>query len=388
MAAVCTAAMAQPQEEKKGKNIFVGAGLGAMTVFNDGMNSPTLNIEIQVGKYLTPTWGIRGELSGLWQSLEEQSTGYSKYCKKFGELNLDAMLNLNSLFGNKNVARVVDVYIFGGPTLNISSAVSKSVSYSSTVTSASDVNVTVSGDGGSSYVSGQTITATVDENDTYSTSGTRLRVGATVGLGLGFNLNTSWAITLEGRLGVTPSIFGYGSDCRTAEATGRLNVGFIYTIGGKNFTPKCAKIDMDAINEELNRYRAELARTQEELDKCRNAGPRIETREVVKENPVTSFAVFFKLGSSKIDEFGKAQIQLAAKIIKQGGDKKYKVSAYADKGTGSADINQKLSDARAQAVYDALVAEGVSASQLEIVSNGGVDDIFGTPQTTRVVVTE
>ena len=53
-------------------------------------------------------------------------------------------------------------------------------------------------------------------------------------------------------------------------------------------------------------------------------------------------------------------IQLAAKILKANPDKKYKIAGYADKATGSAKWNQKLSEARAQAVYDALIKEGVS----------------------------
>ena len=39
-----------------------------------------------------------------------------------------------------------------------------------------------------------------------------------------------------------------------------------------------------------------------------------------------------------------------------------------------------------QAVYDALIAEGVSANQLQIVSNGGVDNMFGDAESTRVVI--
>ena len=39
------------------------------------------------------------------------------------------MLNLNSLFGNKNVNRAVDVYLFGGPTMNIATAVDGVVVY-------------------------------------------------------------------------------------------------------------------------------------------------------------------------------------------------------------------------------------------------------------------
>ena len=390
MAVVGTAAYADDKKgDKGGKNYFIGAGLGAMTVFNDGMNSPTLNIYIQGGKYITPTWGVRGALSGLWQSLEEQSSGYYKYCKKFGELNLDAMLNLNSLFGNKNIERAVDVYLFAGPTLSLSSAVSGSVVYNASSSSSTSTTTGTTSEGYSYTQNTTTYTISYDPEYGYEYGNAKLRVGATVGIGLGFNINTSWAITAEARLAVTPSIFGQMSDCRKAEATGRLNVGFIYTIGGKNFKT-APDIDIDALNDEINRCREAMNKAQQDAAAARNAAANAkpEVREVVKEKPVTAFAVFFKIGRSEITAQDKVNIGLAAKIIKQNPDKKYKVSAYADKATGSAATNQRLTDARAKAVYDALVAEGVSESQLEIVSNGGTDNMFGTNELNRVVITE
>ena len=54
-------------------------------------------------------------------------------------------------------------------------------------------------------------------------------------------------------------------------------------------------------------------------------------------------AVFFQIGKSKIDDYGMVNIQLAAKILKANPDKKYKIAGYADKATGSAKWNQKLS---------------------------------------------
>ena len=69
-------------------------------------------------------------------------------------------------------------------------------------------------------------------------------------------------------------------------------------------------------------------------------------------------------------------------------DKKYKIAGYADKATGSSKWNQKLSEARAQAVYDALVKEGVSKDQLELVGFGGTDNMFGKNFLNRVVILE
>lgn len=380
LAGAGTAAFAQEAEKKATDNMFVGAGVGIMSVFNDGMNSPTFNINVQVGKYLTPTWGIRGVLSGAWQSLETQSNGYSNYCKKFGELNLDAMLNLNSLFGNKNYNRAFDVYLFGGPTLNLSRAVDGGIAY---VPDQTEIEVDW----------GQSANVGVTPQYTYKSHGAKVRVGATVGLGLAYNINENWAVNLEARAGVTPSIFGMGSDCRKAEATGRLNVGFAYTFGGKNFTPATAKVDQTAINDEVNKYRAELAQAQTDLANTKNALANAQketvTKEVIKEVQVAGpRAIFFKLGSAQIDDYGKVNIQLAAKILKANPDKKYKIAGYADKATGSSAVNQKLSERRAQAVYDALIAEGVDENQIELVGFGGTDNMFGKDYLNRVVIME
>lgn len=79
LASSFTALNAQEQENKKSDNIYIGGGIGAMSVFNDGMNSPTLNINVKLGKYITPVWGIRAEIAGAWQSLEKQDFGFQDY---------------------------------------------------------------------------------------------------------------------------------------------------------------------------------------------------------------------------------------------------------------------------------------------------------------------
>ncbi|WP_291528203.1 OmpA family protein [Bacteroides sp. UBA939] len=377
LAGASVATVDAQEKQEASDNIFIGAGVGAMTVFNDGLNSPTLNINLQVGKYLTPTWGVRGVLSGAWQSLEKQNHGYSNYCKKFGEINLDAMLNLNSLFGNKNVNRAVDVYLFGGPTINFSTAVGGTVTYNQT--------------GDLTQTPGEPTAVEFTPAYAYSSQGVKARVGATAGLGFGYNVSNKLAITLEGRLGVTPSIFGNGSDCRKAEATGRLNLGLAYTLGGKGFVPREAKVDQNAINEEVNKYRGELAQAQADLANAKNALANAKgvTKEVVKEIEVAGpRAIFFRIGSAQIDDYGTVNIQLAAKTLKANPGKKYKIAGYADKATGSSSWNQKLSEKRAQAVYDALLKEGVSKDQLELVGFGGTANMFGKNYLNRVVILE
>ena len=368
LAGACLTMNAQEKDkyytEKGSDNIFVGVGVGGMAVFNGGMNTPTFNFNVSVGKYINPVWGVRGQIGGLWQSLDKQDNDYYGYCKKFGEINLDAMLNLINLFGGYNPDRAFNLYLFGGPTMNIGKAV--------------DTNITLN-------------PTTGEDSRTYVEHGLKARFGATVGLGLGYDITDKWALNLEARAGVTPSIFGDASDCRKAEATGRLTIGAAYTFGGKKFVPLVSKIEKDAINEEINKYRSELAKAQADLADAKNALANVkpEVKEVVKEVQVAGpRAIFFKIGSAKIDDYGKVNIQLAAKILKANPDKKYKIAGYADKATGSVSLNQKLSEKRAQAVYDALVAEGVNGDQLELVGFGGTENMFGKNYLNRVVILE
>ena len=210
--------------KKATDNIFFGFGIGGMSVINGGFNTPTLNLNIQLGKYITPTWGVRAEISGLWQSLDKQDHNwfetnvkeYKDYCKMFGELNLDAMLNVTNWLGGYNPDRAVDFYLFAGPTMNLASK--------------------------GTVFTGETSGA--NEAILEGTSGCKVRIGATAGLGIDFYLNNKWAINVESRFGVSPSIFGWGSDYRTAEATGRLTIGAKYTFNGINF---CKPVSEEAV---------------------------------------------------------------------------------------------------------------------------------------------
>ncbi|MBQ8674531.1 MAG: OmpA family protein [Bacteroides sp.] len=369
VAGVCATVNAQEKTkyytDKASDNIFLGVGVGGMSVINGGFNTPTFNLNVSLGKYITPVWGVRGQIGGFWQSLDEQDTQYHDYCRKFGEVNLDAMLNVINLFAGYNPDRKFNLYLFGGPTMNLAKAVDTNITY----------------DGNNNY-------AEVREYDEH---GLKARFGATAGLGISYDINSYWALNLEGRVGVTPSIFGDASDCRKAEATGRLNVGFAYTFGGKKFVSCEAKIDKTAINDEVNKYREELAQAQTDLAQTKNALANVqrETKEVVKEIEVAGpRAIFFGIGSSKIDDYGMVNIQLAAKVLKANPDKKYKIAGYCDKATGSSSFNQKLSEKRAQAVYDALIAEGVDKDQLELVGFGGTENMFGKDYLNRVVILE
>ena len=215
-------------------------------------------------------------------------------------------------------------------------------------------------------------------------------VNGSVGLQGAFNVHKNWDINIEARGEVSPSIFGKNSSAHTDGAVSLL-AGATYYFGGKKFVPYVAKVNQDAINDELNRYRAELAQAQQDLADSKNAyvAPAAPAQEVVKLVETAGVrAIFFNLGSAKIDDYGMVNIRLIAKAMKADSSKSYKIAGYCDKATGSSTANQTLSEKRAKAVYDALVAEGVPANQLELVGFGGTANMFGKDYLNRVVIME
>lgn len=83
-------------------------------------------------------------------------------------------------------------------------------------------------------------------------------------------------------------------------------------------------------------------------------------------------SVFFAFNSSKIASKKEIiNLQSLADAAKNAGVK-LSVVGYADSATGSAEYNQKLSEARAKAVAEKLVELGVPQDQLVVEGKGGV----------------
>ena len=352
---------ANAQTATKGNDLFVGVGGGVITTFNQGLNTPAFYGNIMVGKYVTPIWGVRAVVGGPFQTLDEHNgnaanfgtagTYYNKKNKLFGELNADVLFNIANLFAD-DLAKF-DVYAFMGPTLNLSSVGTK-------FANAANQN---------------SMAVRVEEAD-----GLKARVGATAGLGLGYNITNEWEVALEGRFGVTPSVFGDASQYRKGEGTGRLTLNAIYTIGGKN--GKFARAAAAAAAAGYLSKEAADALARDYAAKNPKIVEKVVEKEVIKEveklinNEIpASTAVFFTIGKANLTDADKARLKLYAESIKDV-DATFSVAGYADKKTGSVKTNQVLSEKRAKAVYDYLVSCGVPASKLETSANGGVDPIF------------
>ena len=100
--------------------------------------------------------------------------------------------------------------------------------------------------------------------------------------------------------------------------------------------------------------------------------------------------VTFQINKSKLSNEARVNLGFLAEAIKNSDPNAvYTITGHADKGTGSAKTNERLSRERAEAVYKCLVEEfGVNEKQLRIDYKGGVDNMFyDDPRLSRAVIT-
>ena len=109
--------------------------------------------------------------------------------------------------------------------------------------------------------------------------------------------------------------------------------------------------------------------------------PAIETKKTQKVTQNISFA----LAKSSITPENKKIITQVAEWAKENKGT-IALTGYADKGTGNATINQKISEQRVQAVKAELIRQGVSASRITTDAKGDTVQPFAQNDQNRVVI--
>lgn len=365
-------------------NFFISVGAGIQGTPNPDTKfgkSITPLINVSVGKLITPVWGVRAQGYG-WSSKLVTDYPFANYNgdevtrkERYFGLNLDGMVNLTNLFCGYKPGRAFEFTLFAGPSMNVVK------NFSGWQLGYKEVSTPVEG--------GTQVTQVVDPATSKPAGNAwRCLVGASVGLGAKYNITPEWAIDLEARGQVTPSIMGSLTSAKT-DGYFHFTVGATYTIGGKKFSEAgMSESQKEAVNDKLNEYQSQLQQAEQALAQAKTETKTV-VKEVTKEVAVPGpRAVFFKIGTSKIDDYGMVNIKLAAEIMKNNPGKKYKVAGYADKATGNKTINERLAKQRAEAVRDALIAQGVNKDQIEVISFSSEDNMFGKDALNRVVILE
>jgi outer membrane protein OmpA-like peptidoglycan-associated protein len=222
-------------------------------------------------------------------------------------------------------------------------------------------------------------------------------LGAKTGFAIDFNLGSSKASTIR----VEPSVLwnlskpgnSYGNLAFNSKgAQFALGVKYIFNFKTSNGTHHFKTYDVGAMQSEIERLNAELAKKPKEVIKevpvekiVEKPVEKIVEKTIVKETQLAP-VVIFQLGKSTIDASQKPSVAMIAKYMQNHPTSKVLINGYASP-EGNPELNQKLSDARAKAVYDMLVnVYKISPNRLAHKGLGVTDELFDENDWNRVAV--
>ena len=218
-------------------------------------------------------------------------------------------------------------------------------------------------------------------------------LGAKTGFAIDFNLGSSKASTIR----VEPSVLwnlskpgnSYGNLAFNSKgAQFALGVKYIFNFKTSNGTHHFKTYDVGAMQSEIERLNAELAKKPKEVIKEVPVEKIVEKpveKTIVKETQLAP-VVIFRLGKSTIDASQKPSVAMIAKYMQNHPTSKVLINGYASP-EGNPELNQKLSDARAKAVYDMLVnVYKISPNRLTHKGLGVTDELFDENDWNRVAV--
>jgi len=373
-------------------NCFITLGAGAQFYMGDNEKHMhfkdllTPAIDLSIGKWFSPALGLQisytgYKFKGLWadhyagqnfKTDKEYTNPKSNYKgtgklyeqkANFFNLHTEGLLNLNNLFwGYKERFYSIIPYVGVGWIRSYNAPetdVKKHVDYitfnagiinSFRLSDALSLNVTIRGaivnDGFDGEVSGNYYKGPADQEQ-----------------------------ELKGQGGQNYHFDGYGG------ITVGLTYRFKYRGWDKARSVKTTRNDEKQIAllmDNINQLRAE----NEEL---RNMPPAI-----IEENQIITFPYLVNFVIDKVVVVNREKVNLSfvAEMMKTLPQKKFLITGYADKYTGSKNRNVWLGENRAKNVYKILTEEfGVPARQLVVDNMGGVDNMFyDDPQLSRSVV--
>ncbi|MDH6355432.1 OOP family OmpA-OmpF porin [Dysgonomonas sp. PH5-45] len=344
-------------------NWFLGAGASASIYVGPGdqhadiLNRLTVTPTLFVGKWFNPYWG--GRLTLQSGSIHTFSGGDAQVMHSMKEIgaHVDVMFNVTNYLCNYNSKRFYNFILNGG------------------------VGVTQVRNGGyDASISSYPVTFHFGLLNTFRLSD---RVSAFVELGgdlveKKFDTNHANEVIKDQPHGWRP--------------IGRATAGLTLKLGGKDFTEAVLadQAQIDGLNAEINRLRAENAELSKRPKSCpeQKPCPQVKTPAPVETSSTyVPNVVFFRIGSAAIDKNQEVSIFNTAEYLKANPSSKVKVVGYADKKTGTAKFNDKLSEKRAKTVAKTLVDKyGISNDRVSVEWKGSAEQPYKVNEWNRVAI--
>ena len=356
---------ASAQEADKTVNVFnphwyVQAQVGSQYTLGEISFSDLISPNAQVGLGYNFNKVVGARLSfNAWQSKAGQKVQNTTYKWKWNYVApmVDATFNLSNLFCGFDPNRVVDFGVFGGIGANIAwgndeaADAQKAILANKTVSNATSVGVH----------------APLE----YLWDGSKAHFAARLGANVDFRVSEKVKIGVELSANTL-------SDRFNSKKVGNPDWYFNALVGakialGKTYTTKVvpAPKPVEKIIERI-------------IEKPVVAPVKEEVKEVAEENFRRD--IFFTIGNSTIAKSQRNKISEIVTYMQENPDAKITLTGYADKGTGSAAINDKIAARRAQTVYNTLAAKGVAKNRMIKKSMGSRVQPFEKNAMNRVTI--
>jgi outer membrane protein OmpA-like peptidoglycan-associated protein len=336
------------ERPKANDNWFINAGAGVQAFLPDNDLKTDLEKKtsatpvLSIGKQFSPYWGAR--IKGQGGHLREAENGVIlKNNNKYYNVHLDALWNLSNQLGGYSPTRFFNFTPYLG------------LGYAHRIQSG-----------------GKTAAAN-DRNDALSVNG---------GLQFGFQFSKRVSFDIDLGTAVLPHYFYRTTPETSHEAILSVAGGLTFKLGKTTFDA-VEPMDRVLINELNNRINtlhaqneelaAQLANRPEdcpEYPQCPQVAPEVSALSGINYIPNV---VFFRVNSAKVDNNQQISIFNTVEFMHDTG-RKIKVTGYADKNTGTASYNMKLSEKRAKAVANELIKKYKVPSQNIVVEWKGADE--------------
>ena len=355
---------ASAQEADKTVNVFnphwyVQAQVGSQYTLGEIGFSDLISPNAQVGLGYNFNKVVGARLSfNAWQSKAGQKVQNTTYKWKWNYVApmVDATFNLTNLFCEYNPERVVSVGVFGGIGANIAWSNEEAATAKAGIMS----NYKNSSENPLEYLWKKT-----------DGKGSKAFFAARLGANVDFRVSDRVSLGLE----VSANTL---SDHYNSKKAGNPDWYFNALVGakialGKTYTTKVvpAPKPVEKIIERI-------------IEKPVVAPVKEEVKEVAEENFRRD--IFFTIGNSTIAKSQRNKISEIVTYMQENPDAKITLTGYADKGTGSAAINDKIAARRAQTVYNTLAAKGVAKNRMIKKSMGSRVQPFEKNAMNRVTI--
>ena len=140
----------------------------------------------------------------------------------------------------------------------------------------------------------------------------------------------------------------------------------------------------NALQDRVNALEAENAALKNEIAALKNRAPEVVYRDVMIASPAT---LYFDSNSSKLSVREKAHLDFYIENVLAKTSNEVTVYGHADKNTGNEAINTRIAGKRADVVKDYIVSKGIDANRVKVENCGDKNNQFGNPfQLNRCVV--